>query len=222
MRIHAVTLPARDTAEVAAAYRGLGFPVRTTEDAAEVKVGTTRLRFDRDPGYRGYRGAHHLAFTIPTGSFAAARAWIGERAEVIAPDGRDEFAGPGTWDSRSVYFRGPDAQVLELIERRALAPDPGAREPFRSSDVVSVSEVGVVVDDVPAAVTLLAEAGLHPYGGFATDGFAAVGDVEGLVILVARGRAWVPEGTHVAADVPVVVDAGLGREIALGAGRLLR
>ncbi|MBF4624560.1 hypothetical protein [Clavibacter sp. VKM Ac-2872] len=219
MIIHAVTLPARDTAEVADAYRALGFPVRTTEDAAEVEVGTTRLRFDRDPGYRG---AHHLAFTIPTGSFAAARAWIGERAEVIAPDGRDEFAGPGTWDSRSVYLRGPDAQVLELIERRALAPGPGAREPFRASDVVSVSEVGVVVDDVPAAVGLLAEAGLHPYGGFATDGFAAVGDVEGLVILVARGRAWVPEGTQVAADVPVVVDAGLGREIALGAGRLLR
>lgn len=215
MIIHAVTLPARDTAEVADAYRALGFPVRTTEDAAEVEVGTTRLRFDRDPGYLG---AHHLAFTIPTGSFAAARAWIGERAEVIAPDGRDEFEGPGTWDSRSVYFRGPDAQVLELIERRALAPDPGAREPIRASDVVSVSEVGVVVDDVPAAVALLEEAGLHPYGGFATDGFAAAGDVDGLVILVARGRAWVPEGTQEAADVPVVVDAGLGREVVLGPG----
>ncbi|MBW8026956.1 hypothetical protein EOG37_09705 [Clavibacter michiganensis subsp. michiganensis] len=215
MIIHAVTLPARDTAEVADAYRALGFPVRTTEDAAEVEVGTTRLRFDRDPGYLG---AHHLAFTIPTGSFAAARAWIGERAEVIAPDGRDEFEGPGTWDSRSVYFRGPDAQVLELIERRALAPDPGAREPFRASDVVAVSEVGVVVDDVPAAVALLEGAGLHPYGGFATDGFAAVGDVDGLVILVAHDRAWVPEGTQIAADVPVVVDAGLGREVVLGPG----
>ncbi|MBF4619367.1 hypothetical protein ITJ44_14925 [Clavibacter sp. VKM Ac-2873] len=219
MIIHAVNLPARDTAEVAAAYRALGFPVRITDDAAEVEIGPTRLRFAHDPAYSG---AHHLAFTIPTGSFAAARAWIGERAEVIAPDGRDEFAGPGTWDSRSVYFRGPDAQVLELIERRALAPGGRVTGPFRASDVVAVSEVGIVVDDVPAAVALLEEAGLHPYGGFATDGFAAVGDVEGLLILVARDRAWVPEGTQIAADVPVVVDVGLGREIALGAGRLLR
>jgi len=218
MRIRAVTLPARDTAEVADAYRALGFPVRTAEDAVEVGIGPSRLRFAHDPGYEG---AHHLAFTVPTGSFAAARAWIGERAEVIAPDGRDEFAGPGTWDSRSVYFRGPDAQVLELIERRALASEGRVAGAFRASDVVSVSEVGVVVDDVPAAVALLEEAGLHPYGGFGTDVFAAVGDVDGLVILVARDRAWVPEGTQTAADVPVVVDAGLGREIELGAGKLL-
>lgn len=218
MIIHAVTLPARDTAEVAAAYRGFGFPVRVTDDAADVQIGPTRLRFAHDPGYLG---AHHLAFTIPTGTFAAARAWIGERAEVIAPDGRDEFAGPGTWAARSVYFRGPDAQVLELIERRALAPEARATGPFRASDVVAVSEVGIVVDDVPAAVALLEGAGLRPYGDFGTDVFAAVGDVEGLVILVARGRAWVPEGTQIAADVPVVVDAGLGREIALGAGRVL-
>ena len=218
MIIHAVTLPARDTAEVAAAYRGFGFPVRVTDDAADVQIGPTRLRFAHDPDYLG---AHHLAFTIPTGTFAAARAWIGERAEVIAPDGRDEFAGPGTWDSRSCYFRGPDAQVLELIERRALAPEARVTGPFRASDVVAVSEVGIVVDDVPAAVALLEGAGLRPYGDFGTDVFAAVGDVEGLVILVARGRAWVPEGTQIAADVPVVVDAGLGREIALGAGRVL-
>ncbi|MBM7411119.1 catechol 2,3-dioxygenase-like lactoylglutathione lyase family enzyme [Clavibacter michiganensis] len=215
MIIHAVTLPARDTAEVADAYRALGFPVRTTDDAVEVQIGPSRLRFAPDPAYRG---AHHLAFTIPTGAFASARAWLGERAEIIAPGGREEFAGPGTWDSRSVYFRGPDAQVLELIERRALAPDGLPTGPFRASDVVSVSEVGIVVDDVPAAVGLLEEAGLHPYGGFATDGFAAVGDVDGLVILVARDRAWVPEGTQVAADVPVVVDAGLGREVVLGPG----
>jgi len=220
MRIRAVTLPARDTAEVAAAYRALGFPVRTADDAVEVAIGPSRLRFAPDPGYLG---AHHLAFTVPTGSFAAARAWIGEHAQVIAPDGRDEFEGPGTWDSRSVYFRGPDAQVLELIEHRALAPDARATGPFRASDVVAVSEVGVVVDDVPAAVALLEEeVGLHPYGGFTTDGFAAVGDIHGLVILVARDRAWAPEGTQMAADVPVVVDAGLGRDIALGAGGLLR
>ncbi|RIJ55296.1 VOC family protein [Clavibacter phaseoli] len=218
MIIHAVTLPARDTAEVADAYRALGFPVRATEEAVEVEIGPTRLRFAHDPGYRG---AHHLAFTIPTGAFADARAWLGERAEVIAPDGRDEFEGPGTWDSRSIYFRGPDAQVLELIERRALAPDGQATGPFDASRVVAVSEVGVVVDDVPAAVALLGRAGLRPYGGFATDGFAAVGDVDGLVILVARDRAWVPEGVQVAADVPVVVDAGLGREVALGPGKRL-
>ncbi|RIJ51105.1 hypothetical protein DZG00_10165 [Clavibacter lycopersici] len=218
MIIRAVTLPARDTAEVADAYRALGFPVRIADDVTEVMIGPTRLRFAPDPAYRG---AHHLAFTIPTGAFDAARAWLGERAEVIAPDGRDEFEGPGTWDSRSVYFRGPDAQVLELIERRALAPDGRPAAPFRASDVVAVSEVGVVVDDVPAAVALLEGAGLRAYGGFATDVFAAVGDVDGLVILVAPDRAWVPEGTQVAADVPVVVDAGLGREVALGRGSRL-
>jgi hypothetical protein len=41
------------------------------------------------------------------------------------------------------------------------------------------------------------------------------------VILVSRDRAWVPEGVQVAADVPVVVDLGLGREVALGPGKRL-
>ncbi|WP_445442129.1 hypothetical protein [Clavibacter sp. km1a] len=86
---------------------------------------------------------------------------------------------------------------------------------------MAVSEVGVVVDDVPATVALLEEAGLRAYGGFATDVFAAVGDIDGLVILVAPDRAWVPEGTQTAADVPVVVDAGLGREVVLGRGSRL-
>jgi hypothetical protein len=217
MRIHAVTLPARQIAEVADAYRALGFRVRTTADEAEVHVGWTRLRFTADPGYVG---AHHLALTIPTGTFDAARDWLRARAEVIAPDGRDEFDGPGTWDSRSVYFRGPDAQVLELIERRALEPD-GLAAPFDAARIMGVSEVGVVVDDVPSAVRALEGAGLSSYGGFATDGFAAVGDVDGLVILVAAGRPWVPEGVQVAAHVPVVVDAGLGREVALGQGARL-
>jgi hypothetical protein len=73
MRIHAVTLPARQIAEVADAYRALGFRVRTTADEAEIHVGWTRLRFTADPGYVG---AHHLALTIPTGTFDAARDWL--------------------------------------------------------------------------------------------------------------------------------------------------
>jgi catechol 2,3-dioxygenase-like lactoylglutathione lyase family enzyme len=213
MRIRAVTLPARDVAEVADAYRALGFPVEAGPDEAEVAVGRTRLRFTAD---RVFSGAHHLAMTIPTGVFAAAVGWLRERAELITPDGREVFEGPGTWDSRSVYFRGPDAQVLELIERRALISDGREPHPFDASRIVGVSEVGVVVDDVPAAVRALARAGLASYGGVATDGFAAVGDVHGLLILVARGRAWAPEGLQVAAEVRVVVDAGLGREVALG------
>ena len=219
MRIHHVTLPARDTAEVADAYSALGFPTRTSSEGVEVEIGATRLSFTAGPAYGG---AHHLAVTIPTGTLRAAREWLGERADVIAVDGRDEFAGPGTWDSRSVYFRGPDEQVLELIERRAIPAVDRPDAPFRAAEVVGVSEVGVVVDDVDAAVRALGDAGLHPYGDFAAPGFAAMGDVHGLVILVAPGRAWVPEGVQVAAATPVVVDAGLGREVVLAPGARIR
>jgi hypothetical protein len=98
MRIHAVTLPARQIAEVADAYRALGFRVRTTADEAEVHVGWTRLRFTADPGYVG---AHHLALTIPTGTFDAARDWLRARAETSSTGRAPGTPAPSTSGGRT-------------------------------------------------------------------------------------------------------------------------
>ncbi|WP_148071139.1 hypothetical protein [Curtobacterium sp. PhB115] len=171
-------------------------------------------------------GALHLAITIPTGTFDAAAAWVALVATVLVDaDGRDEFDGPPNWNSRSVYFEGPDQQLLELIERRDLVASASAvpaPAPAGAVPLVSVSEVGIAVPHVLEAVESLRRAGFEAYANPAEEAFAAVGDVHGLVILVSPERRWFPTGDREPSTAPVVVDVGLGAELELAPGVLLR
>lgn len=213
MEIQQVQLATRSVDEVAQGYRALGCPVAVDGDTVRVVVGRTRLVFR---AFDGATGAHHLAFAVPTGTFAAAKERLAGAATVIGTEDADEFEGPSGWDSRSVYFDGPDRQVLELIERRALPP--------RADDrwLVSVSEVGIAVPDVGAAVAVLRRHGIEPYANPPGDDFAAVGDVHGLLVLVRPGRTWFPTLDRVPSTAPVLVDLGLGGTVALADGVLLR
>lgn len=215
MEIRQVQLATRALDETAHFYERLGCPVVVDRDAAHVTVGSTQLVFR---AHDGMAGAHHLAFTIPTGSFAAAKSWIAGVATVLGADDSDEFEGPPNWNSRSVYFEGPDRQLLELIERRDLSPT-GAAD---SARLVSVSEVGLAVPDVFGAVDALRNHGLEAYANPPGPDFAPVGDVHGLLILVSPGRKWFPTLDRAPSTAPVVVDVGLGRTVALAEGVLLR
>lgn len=91
MEIRQVQLATRALDETAHFYERLGCPVVVDRDAAHVTVGSTQLVFR---AHEGMTGAHHLAFTIPTGTFAAAKSWIAGAATVLGADDTDEFEGP--------------------------------------------------------------------------------------------------------------------------------
>lgn len=154
MDIRQVQLATRSLADTARFYERLGCPVEIVDTTVRIVVGSTLLVFRELPEMTG---ALHLAITIPTGTFDAAKAWIAGLTTVLGTADQDEFEGPPNWNSRSVYFEGPDQQLLELIERRDL--ESGARRvgtgdgtgtgTGSDSDagvpLVSVSEVGVPV-----------------------------------------------------------------------------
>ncbi|QZQ54220.1 hypothetical protein KZI27_12905 [Curtobacterium sp. TC1] len=216
MDIRQAQLATRSLDDTARFWERLGCPVDRADGVVEVVVGSTRLVFRE---LLGMTGALHLAITIPTGTFDVAAEWIAGIATVLVDaDGRDEFEGPPNWNSRSVYFEGPDQQLLELIERRDLA----ASTPASDVPLVSVSEVGVTVPDVLGAVETLRRAGLEPYVNPAGEGFAAVGDVDGLVILVSPERRWFPTADRLPSTAPVVLDVGLDTPVELTPGVLLR
>lgn len=216
MDIRQAQLATRSLDDTARFWERLGCPVDRADGVVEVVVGSTRLLFRELPGMTG---ALHLAITIPAGTFAAAAEWIAEIATVLVDaDGRDEFEGPPNWNSRSVYFEGPDQQLLELIERRDLA----AAAPASAVPLLSVSEVGIAVPDVLGAVGTLRRAGLEPYANPADEGFAAVGDVDGLVILVSPERRWFPTADRLPSTAPVVLDVGLDTPVELTEGVVLR
>ncbi|WP_084769866.1 VOC family protein [Curtobacterium sp. MMLR14_014] len=225
MDIRQVQLATRSLADTARFYERLGCPVEIVDATVRVVVGSTLLVFRELPEMTGVL---HLAMTIPTGTFDAAKAWIAGLTTVLGTDDQDEFEGPPNWNSRSVYFEGPDQQLLELIERRDL--ESGARRAGDGSGIgtgavvplVSVSEVGVPVPDVLGAVEALRRAGLEPYANPPGESFAAVGDVDGLVILVSPDRRWFPTGDRSPSSAPVVIDVGLGAPLELTEGVLLR
>ncbi|MCS5520505.1 hypothetical protein [Curtobacterium flaccumfaciens] len=221
MDIRQVQLATRSLADTARFYERLGCPVEIVDTTVRIVVGSTLLVFRELPEMTG---ALHLAITIPTGTFDAAKAWIAGLTTVLGTDDQDEFEGPPNWNSRSVYFEGPDQQLLELIERRDL--EPGARRVGVGTDagvpLVSVSEVGVPVPDVLGAASALRRAGLEPYANPPGESFAAVGDVDGLVILVSPDRRWFPTGDRSPSSAPVVIDVGLDAPVGLTEGVLLR
>ncbi|MGN8050821.1 VOC family protein [Curtobacterium sp. 22159] len=219
MHIRQVQLTTRSIDETARFYTRLGCEVTIDRETASVTVGSTRLVFR---ALEEMTGAHHLAFTIPTGTFAAAKAWVGTVATLLGSADVDEFEGPPGWNSRSVYFEGPDEQLLELIERRDLGPGPGAVAPDVAPGLVSVSEVGIAVPDVLGAVELLRRHGLEPYADAPAAEFAPVGDVDGLLILVSPGRMWFPTLDRTPSTAPVVLDIGLGSTVELAPAVLLR
>lgn len=209
MEIAHVVLATRKLGETADYYeRVLGLHVVREPGEATVALGSSVLVFQEDAEDAAVQ---HLAFTIPTGSFDAARAWLEPRAALLGLDEELEFEGPPNWNSRSLYFDGPDGSVLELIERREL--DNGVDGDFGPGRLLCVSEVGVAVADVLAAVRELESAGIRPYANQPLDSFAPVGDAHGLLILVSPGRPWFPTRDRVAARSPVKLHLADGRKL---------
>ncbi len=188
MRILQLALPVSDVAQVGAYFSDvLQLPV----NGGSVQIGWTRLQL-RAAGSDPVGGVH-LAFNVPANRFAAATEWLLARAPLQTnAKGEAHFTFGDAWASESIYFEGPDGLILELIGRRRL-PASNRTSPFHGSELTCVSEVGLPVAEVPA-LHARAEAalGLKPLSP-PTPHFAALGDDEGLLIVVDATRAWFPE-----------------------------
>lgn len=219
MHIHHVTIGTRDLDTTESTYRDtFGFATTREDERVLVRMGATTVAFLTEPTLSG---AHHLAWTIPTGSFDAAVDWVSERVPLLRGEsGLTVFEAPAAWNARSVYFDGPDGQLLELIERRALPTSPH-RSGFSAHDIVRVSEVGVAVPDVLATVAACAAAGVASYGNAPDPGFSAVGDVDGLLVLVPAERRWFPVHDREPANGATTIVADVPRAIELAPGRVL-
>ncbi len=190
-------------------YRALlGLKTSRVDGTLHVSAGWTEMVLTPGP----QPGVQHIAFTIPRNRFAEAKRWPIGRLTLLRTDEGDEFEGPTLWNSRSLYFEDPDRNVLEFIIRRELPND--ASGAFSGGDILGVSEVGVPVADVAAfRDAARAELGLEPYcQGGAT--FRPIGDVNGLLIVVKRGRAWFPTDLS-ALDMPleVTIESGPHAEL---------
>ncbi|ABS04159.1 Glyoxalase/bleomycin resistance protein/dioxygenase [Kineococcus radiotolerans SRS30216 = ATCC BAA-149] len=171
--------------------------------ARAVQLGATTLVLVRDPHADPLM--QHLAITVPGDAGRRAHDWLRERVRVLAHAGSTLLEASAGWQAQSVYFRAPDGTVLELIARRRLAGDLGDTA-FGPQALLAVSEVGLAVPDVAVAAARLERAfGLRAFGGPPSSSFGAVGDDEGLLVLVRTGRTWFPTRDAVAGPEEVHV-----------------
>ena len=157
--------------------------------------GASRLRFEPGPAV-----CSHFAVNVPPQRFEEAVDWARKRVELVD----DDVPFPA-WRARSAYFFDPGGNIVELIARERAPGD----ELF-----LEISEVGLPVADVGAAVEWLEEElGLPHFSGNRRD-FSAVGDDRGLFIVVPVGRPWLFT-EEPAPDVPlrVAIEPGRGGEL---------
>jgi catechol-2,3-dioxygenase len=157
--------------------------------------GTTRLRFEPGPAV-----CSHFAVNVPVDRFDEAVAWARGRTELL----HEDVPFPA-WRARSAYYYDPGGNIVELIARDRV---PGEEL------LLEVSEVGLPVEDVGAAVGFLeSELGLPHFDGD-RESFSAVGDDHGLFIVVPVGRAWLFTDRP-ATDVPLraTIEGSRAREL---------
>jgi catechol 2,3-dioxygenase-like lactoylglutathione lyase family enzyme len=188
MKILNVSITVRDLAKAVPFYRDvLLLPVEATPAGAEVTIGSSRLTLSTG---ESFDGVHHLAFGILPSEFELAHAWLARRVSLLQADGSEVILGSEEWKSRSLYFLGPEGIILEFIARDADASTDyiGGQNPR----VLSISEVGIGVDDVLDAVATLSEELAIPSYYDRSSTFASMGSHDGLLIIVQQDRLWFP------------------------------
>ncbi len=99
--------------------------------------------------------------------------------------------------------------ILEYIGHHDM--DNATSDLFSPKKVLYTSEIGMVVPDVPANVTALNKRfGLDLFRGQSSAGFTALGDTRGLLLIVKKGRGWLPINSVKSDVFPVEVTLGHG------------
>lgn len=174
--------------------------VVTPSDTFTCKIGASTLTFtDAAPQQPA---CYHLAFNIPEHQFAEANTWLVARVPLVTDaTGADTFYFDA-WNAHACYFYDPAGNLVEFIARHDL-PSQGVA-PFSSASLLSISEVGLVVDDVPATAKVIqTETGCAVYRGVVNDLFTPLGNEHGLLIVVQAGRGWFPTARDQAVPAPV-------------------
>lgn len=192
MHIETLMLPTRHLETQRRFYvQTLGLtPEHETPTSVTFHTGTTRLTWQQDDQASGFC---HLAWDIPPAQVGAAESWLQARVELLAsPGGHTRFLPGDNWNTTNLYFQDAAENIVEFVARHDLGGE--APLPFGAHSLLRLSEFGVVVPDVGAAVHHLGEDfGLFPFNG-GSDTFTALGSHEGMLIVVREGRGWFPTG----------------------------
>lgn len=153
-------------------------------------VGETTMEFVAGSGQPFY----HFALLVPGNRFDEALEWARARAELLPKQESGEvvFAFE-SWSARACYFLDPAENIVELIAHRGV-DETRVEGEFRASELVGLSELGLVGDPPAMAARLAEQLGLERWDGTVgePDRPAFVGERARTLILSPPGRGWLP------------------------------
>ncbi len=175
--------------------------VKEKKQSFTIEAGVSKITFSEATSSK--QPLYHFAFNIPENQLAEAKQWLLSRTKLIEKEGRDQFRFE-SWNADSVYFNDPAGNIVEFIARHNL-DNASEEEKFSANSILSVSEIGIPVEDVRLFSQHLQQEQEIPLWDGDEKKFAALGDEEGLFIVVPLGRPWLPVGPP-AKEFPVTVD----------------
>ncbi|NOS84366.1 MAG: hypothetical protein HOP31_04415 [Ignavibacteria bacterium] len=165
----------------------LGLEVSKIEyDKLKVKVGATDLIFVEETKSNPY---YHFAINIPENQINEAVEWLKPKVLLIESNCSSLIDFPN-WNAHSVYFYDPAGNIVELIARHDL--DNSSTRPFSANSFLNISEIGLPVDNVKTFHYLIKEHFGEELWSGNQETFAAIGDQNGLFIIVTTHRNWFP------------------------------
>ena len=150
-------------------------------DSLTIQVGSSILKFIENPEFDSI---YHFAFNIPENKLEEAIQWCADKVDLIIIQDKRIIANFETWNANAIYFYDNNGNLLEFIARHDL--DNFQIKEFSSKSILNISEIGIV-DENPME---LGEQLIESYDlkffekNFNSETFAAIGDDEGLLIIV--------------------------------------
>jgi catechol-2,3-dioxygenase len=165
--------------------------IAKTAAAISFKVGYSTLTFKATSNNTGI---YHFAILIPKNTVTNGHQWLKNRTPFLPFNAEGDIANFTNWNAQAFYFHDPNQNIIELIAHADL-PHTWNSD-FSADAFIGICEMGLVVADVAAACKMLHEKFDVPYfdkGPYLAD-FAVMGEEDGLLIVSAEDRGWLPTG----------------------------
>ena len=163
--------------------------IKKEQDFVSFQSGKSILTFIKS---NNLKPKYHFAFNIPHNKLEEAIVWTKSRLNLIENETIGTVANFDSWNAKAIYFYDNNNNILEFIARFDL--ENFSDEPFDSSSIQSISEMGIVTDKpLQLAEQLVADNDLYFFAkGTKSENFATVGNDYGLFVIVATNRKWFP------------------------------
>ena len=174
--------------------------VRSNSKTISIDAGKTLLIFEQTNN--AANPFYHFAFNIPSNKIEEALQWLKDKVELFRIEEYQNYIAEFTsWNARSVYFQDTAGNIVELIARFDLHDQ--VNEAFSPRHIGNVSEIGIVVstEQFDGSVNEMMQQYQLEY--FSRQQplkhFRAIGNNEGLFIVVPKHRNWYP--TNIASEI---------------------